>query len=302
VWTREEQDSIAIPYYVTWLGSRFFAGGSGGAIAHSADGVTWTGISGSPLGSDIVESIAWNGSNLYVAGSRNGKIAWSADGATWTLVTDSTFGNGSFMSKVVASIAWGNSKFVAAGSSGRMAWSSDGATWYEVTSSTFGTTGITDIIWTGSRFVAVGGNKIAYSTDGTSWTQVTTANKPSSFSTAKSLQGLAWDGSGKLVAAGGGGVIIYSTDHGTSWTQVPDSTFSISIAGITWGGDRFIAVGRTAMASSPDGVNWTTLTDPDRIFYSSDNLQKIAYGAGVFVTAVRFGLSSGCIAYSNKQQ
>lgn len=68
---------------------------------------------------------------------------------------------------------------------------------------------------------------------------------------------------------------------------------------VTFGADRFVAVGADTIVTSPEGVTWTSRALP-----STANLQSVAYGQGVFVAVGYQGvaLSSSDGATWKKQQ
>lgn len=64
------------------------------------------------------------------------------------------------------------------------------------------------------------------------------------------------------VAVGEGGLILYSSNHGTNWTAAA-TTATRDFGGVAWGGGTFVAVGGNGNGSgvqvftSPNGVAWT---------------------------------------------
>jgi hypothetical protein len=77
---------------------------------------------------------------------------------------------------------------------------------------------------------------------------------------------LATDGKGTLVTVGAAGTTAYSTDGGRTWTVVASVVGTADLLAVIWAGgsiNLFIAVGRNnagaaAIATSPDGINWTS--------------------------------------------
>jgi hypothetical protein len=282
---------------VIWTGAKFVVVGSGGKIASSPDGVSWTQTGSSGFGtlSNAINGIAWSGSKFVAVGA-GGKMAASPDGETWTLVTTSPLG-----ANAINGIAWNASKFVAVGAYSGLAYSQDGETWTAVNMNNIVGSpilAIKGVVWDGGQFIAFGANKIARSTDGVTWTGVAVENLPSPFTSSVSLQDLAWNGT-KLVAVGYLGTIIHSADNGASWTAVTDSPFgSININGIVWDGGKFISIGDSGkMAASTDGEVWTTLVDESEAIGATDKLLKIACGNGTYIIS-----GQGFIAYSGAQE
>jgi hypothetical protein len=242
----------------------------------------WTIGSSSALGTDSIAAMAYGGGR-FVAGGNNGKMAYSSNGTTWTPVSDSKFG-----ATYITTMAYGAGKFVAGGYNGKMAYSSDGVTWTPVSDSTFETTigyAIASVIYADNKFVAADNHgNIAHSTDGITWTRVG--------NTTFGVAGMAY-GSGKFVAAGGQKA-AYSA-NGVSWTQINSSALvATNVTAITYGGDRFVAVGDSGnkAAYSSDGVTWTPVSDS--AFPSGNSVFAITYAGGKFVA----GGYNGIITYS----
>jgi len=104
------------------------------------------------------------------------------------------------------------------------------------------------------------------------------------------LNGVASDGSGRLVAVGAVGAIRVSDDHGTSWTN-RDANVSYDLNAVGWTGSQWIAVGghyndTCVILTSPDGTDWTTTCLADGMFA----LHGVASGASTSVAAGRHGL------------
>jgi hypothetical protein len=225
---------------------------SGGKIAYSTDGTSWTAVTDTTFRNASIYAIAY-GNGTFVAVGQSGRMATSTDGVTWTAVTytSSTFWqyySGSENKQVTASIygiAYGNGKFVAVGS---------------------------------------GGGKMAYSADATSWTALSTIS--TTFDNAISINGIAY-GNGMFVAVGSSGKMAYSTD-GASWTAVSNSTFgnTIDIGAIAYGNGKFVAVGEYGrMATSANGASWTAVGTAS----NTSDIYAIAYGNGMFVAGGEYG-------------
>ena len=266
--------------------------------------------------------VAWGGGRFVAVGLKIGDsyikelIVHSTDGTTWT-AAPSVVGT-----HILRGVAWGSGRFVAVGSSldgvlgGRLRstgvgmHSTDGATWSAALGigeagdavSTYLVLfyGLTRVTWGGGRFVAVGNRRdgdrtvgvIVHSTDGATWT---VASGVDGFD---SLSGVAWGG-GRFVAVGsitetdpsGGyglisGVVLRSTD-GLTWTSASVVDGTTSLARVTWGGGRFVAVGSrrdgdrsvAVIVHSTDGATWTAASGVDGF----DNLSGVAWGGGRFV-------------------
>ena len=87
------------------------------------------------------------------------------------------------------------------------------------------------------------------------------------------------------MAVGSQGTILHSSD-GDSWTVA--SSTADWLRGVTWNGERFVAVG-SHIVHSTDGEQWSAATDPA----TSISLQNVAWGAGRFVAV------SGVLVHSS---
>lgn len=242
-----------VAFAVASSGTMWVAGGRGTdvALATSSDGAVW-----SPVvygtGVNFVRGIAWNGSMWVAVGQSPGValFASSLDGRTWTPATSipPNMGMGRF-------VAW-NGSYWLAGTNNALLRSSDGAVWTIVTTAPFNLMGgALAGAWNGSRWVVVGttasGAGVATSQDGVIWTtQLNVVQQP---------RGVAWNGSSWLVA--GSGATATSSD-GSTWATHPTVH---SFSNVAWTGTTWIGAGSTQfapLATSPDGVTWTPVTDP----------------------------------------
>lgn len=252
----------------------------------------------------VIETVAHNGSNLWVAAGTNGQIATSPDGTTWTqqannfLSTDSieilTFGNGIWVAGAIA----GTSLFTST--------STDGITWTARTSTPFNAaSGHGSMVFGGGQFVVFVNSQYGTSPDGVAWTLQT------SFSFGNTNQSpdghhLIFDGVNYVVTLEGPG----STTEIASSTDGINFTTNSVAAGITWsnnatGGIAFsgslYVVGQGNGTTKPQGASGnsvSTITTPVNFnfpnsFRSADICSSIAYGNGMFVAlSERSGASS----------
>jgi hypothetical protein len=130
----------------------------------------------------------------------------------------------------------------------------DVATWLDRTPAGL-TTGLNDVAWNGSLFVAVGDlGKIVSSPDGITWTLRTSGS-------TQRLNGVTWDGS-RFLAVGDGGTIL-SSSNGSSWSSLHNGADGVWLHDVSYSGTRYVAAGslypaNTAyMLTSVDGVTWT---------------------------------------------
>jgi predicted small lipoprotein YifL len=124
-------------------------------------------------------------------------------------------------------------------------------------------------------FVAAGNSSlfsgIVSSTDGSiSWTP--SNNTP----TNANLNALTYN-SGKFLAVGDGGAILYSTD-GATWASVTSGTIS-DLYAVSNKGSGFIATGANGtLLTSGDGINWVAGNSG-----TTNTLYGITYGNGIYV-------------------
>jgi hypothetical protein len=244
-------DSNSI-YAAAYSGGTCLIAGAAGNLCTSIDGTAWTQRTSGFSTTDILAAI-YAGAKWVIAGASD-TIATSPDGSAWTAYTGA-LGGGS----AVNALTYGNSVYVAAGAGAKLFTSATAlsGSW---TSRTSGFTA--DIIYglayaligATHTFVAVGaGGKIASSTDGSAaaWTLRTSP-------VAGDLKAVAY-GAGRFVAAGVGGVFVYSSD-GTTWYQADDCTAgaTYTINAITYSNGLFVAVSQSSkILTSPDGLVWT---------------------------------------------
>ena len=153
--------------------------------------------------------------------------------------------------------------------------SGDGQRWQEA-SYTATRYRLSDVAWSGERFVAVGGlrdeSAIVYSSDGNRW------QRARDRAISKGLDAVVWNGE-RFVAVGYDGSIVYSRD-GDRWETATDSATAEALRDIVWNGTRFVAVGHHGViVHSTDGDRWKPASrpavplrarakdDPHRVFY-----------------------------------
>ena len=218
----------------------------------------------------------------YVAVGANGTVMTTRDLANWTVQT-------SGVGHRLNSVAGSGSRFVAIGDNssgeGVVITSTDGASW-TVSYTTGACQGtvcsapsmLSKVIWTGTRFVAVGQERISpsegspgvyalilTSPDGLTWTQQaarTILLGQPSVGPESGMKSVAWSG-GLLVTVGMG-----PDDYPAAWTSADAETwtrrtvpgyFGQNLRDVTWGLGKFVAVGwggTPAVFSSSDGIIW----------------------------------------------
>ena len=163
---------------------------------------------------------------------------------------------------------------MAVGGGGAIAIGIDGQNWSSPSSGTIN--GLNGIVWSGSRFVAVGGAGTGVGTivvtgseDPSSWTLPTTTP-----SINRILRGIAWSGN-RFVAVGDNGTILTSA-NGDNWDFAGVGTTTAALYSITWSGSRFVAVGTNMILTSADGITWSPVA-------ITGDFRSIAWSGSQFV-------------------
>ena len=224
-------------------------------------------VAGVSFAQRVGDTVQYAGSN-YTVTAINGddvtmrKVVAQGDGPiNWTAVASSPFGTSD-----VIDVAYGNNTWVAVANEGKVAYSSDGRTWTLVTwtaamPTPFGTSNnqMYAVAFGNGIFIAVGRQGMASSPDGRTWTKIGTSNP----------NNLAFGG-GRWVAVGGAGGTAYSTDNGSTWTNVSaGDVFGTSTAAnrsgifsVAYGNNRWIIGGDGGrMATSSNGASWTAVAN-----------------------------------------
>ena len=197
--------------------------GSGtNTIAHSTDGISWTGL-GTSIFSTSGNSVEWNGELWVAVGEGTNTIAYSTDGINWT---NSSNGNTIFTTKVKG-VSWNGNMWVATGNgTNSIAYSYDAITWTAAGptgNSLFHQTNgiVNDVGWNGEKWIAVGkGANERNFTQRTGIVGSTPSTTPQWWSVVSSADGT------KLVACvGQQGNIYTSTDSGATWSAIDSSGF-----------------------------------------------------------------------------
>lgn len=241
VWNIAYTGDVHMPNSSVWDGTRFTVVGEDGVLI-SPDGFQWKKVTTSPKFMKPY-SIAWDGSEYCVSGE-NGLIAVSKDAITWEYKNSPQMGEyirAAWNGKEIVVVQFGTDEILR---------SPDGEIW--VDGHTGGTKfGFRDIIWDGTRFIAVGQcGKILLSSDGRSWQSADT-----NVEEYKDLHSIVYNGQ-QYVAVGDYGVILHSTD-GISWSKALQQE-DIHLWDVAFGNNRFVAVGQDGVIMTSDnGTNWT---------------------------------------------
>ena len=153
----------------------------------------------------------------------------------------------------------------------------DVTTWLDRTPANL-VTGLNDVVWSGSLFVAVGDvGKIVTSPDGITWTTRTSG-------TTQTLQGVYWDGS-RFLAVGDGATIL-SSANGTNWSTLHTGAAEVRLQAVSYSGTRYVAAGSLSnsayMLTSVNGVTWTeNLSVPQ----NGRSISGLAWSGQLFVAS-----------------
>ena len=172
-----------------------------------------------------------------------------------------------------AATASSGSIVVAIGGTGTAASTPDGDSWTSRTIASLGAGTWSAVTYGNGTFVAIstGNNVTSYSTNGIVWTAG--GNLPASTTWTSVAYG-----NGRFVAiASGGRSVAYSLDKGVTWVAAnPGMPSSQAWTTVRYGQGLFFAVATSATvgATSPDGINWTSVAMPG----SSTNWTGLAFG------------------------
>ncbi len=298
-------------FYVTSLGD---------TAASSPDGVNWTLRDGSYLSVDVTntsqnaipasttartlpsasywQDVLWDGSKFvaigYDSGSSLGSYATSTNGTTWTGGTIAQSGTNWEYTALAYN---GTNQYVALiggnGGTNDLATSTNGTTWSTVANALPANSYWKQVIWDGSKYVALRADSanVATSSNGTTWAGSAVSGGSSD------ATGIAYGsigGTGYYVIVSGGSstsqVASYST-NGTSWTSgntLPSADLWSSVA---YGNSRFVAVAgnigtaTTKAAYSTNGTSWTAGTMPGaaarwiKVIYTGTGFLAFAYNS-----------------------
>jgi hypothetical protein len=251
-WTSAISSPIGQVNGIAWNGSYWVAVGVGATkIATSLDGITWTGRGGTVVDEiDGLNGVAWNGSYWVAVGvGPNNTIITSPDGIIWT-------GRGLVFSYRGLTVASNGSYWVAGGEgTNTLVTSPDGINWTRRNSSII--TRVKSVAWNGSYWVAVGEGSASIETspDGINWTTRGSG-------TMNVLRKVAWNGSFWIVLEDYPSSNIRSSSDGINWTPLSSTSLEWNYD-IIWNGSLWVVVGgNSTLATSPNGINWTSTNIP----------------------------------------
>lgn len=141
------------------------------------------------------------------------------------------------------------------------------------------------VAWTGSRLFAVGKTGSVYtSTNGSSWAPTTGGT-----GTSSDLYGVA-SLNGTVVVVGANNTLLYSTNDGASWQAATSPLASGSYVGVAASPSKFLAVNGANAVQSSDGINWTSSST------GNGGLAAVAWAVDKFVvTGYRSTSPAGAI-------
>ena len=176
----------------------------------------------------------------------SGSVGTSSDGLTWS------FTNYGAAGADYVNVAFGNARFIVVPSlsTGGLI-STNGTTWSAITLPTDASRQSSSFVFgNGVFFLPTFTSNNLQTTDGTTWTAVTVG-------ASAVVRYACFDGK-RFVAYNTGSATVYSSTDLTTWVTATLPFNANSVAGI---GGKLVAVSSTGqMATSPDGVNWTTRT------------------------------------------
>jgi len=234
---------------IAYGNNRFIAVGDGGKMASSTDGKAWTTLGTiAAFGTSDISDIAY-GNNRFFAVGDGTKSAYSTDnGSTWTSVNGTAGATNLFgdSGARISRIVYGKDRFLAYGynTSAKIPmyrnsiettnWQGNPISSYDWT----GTATISGLVFGNDYFIAVGNNgnvwKMDVSSSGYSWTKITTL--PSGIGTDTISKAAC--GSGKLFVFTSTSKGAWSSDNGSTWTEVP----YVDMLRMAYGAGRFVAV------------------------------------------------------------
>jgi len=244
----------------------------------SNDGITWNpGMAGSPTPSAItnsLSSVAVNAQGYFVAVGAAGPIYYSSTGTSWTATSTPASG---YLNAITANTQ-GN--FIAVGDNGLVVainsnnWSVNTSTISELAGVSLNTVNVSA---TGT-YLITSGSTAMYSNDGNNWNAINN-NMPSS-----ELLDMTANPQGILVAVGENGLILTSSNKGSTWTNETNSSYTQNLTAVANGNNQFVAVGKAGtVLQSTGGNNWTeapNLPGNDDLYSVAANLQGMMVAVG----------------------
>lgn len=270
---------------IAWANSEYVAVGAGGTVLTSADGINWSDhspASGPVNASDLLTSIAWNGSTFAVSsfgdpnnvsfaylGAAISTNANPDDAKKWKLRYSDAV-SGTFLGHVL----WDGSSFVTAGSGGTVLTSADGTNW---TAQNAGTSGeITAIVNGGNMLLAAADDSSLVASDltGVAWTTRSQTIAQSAF---EEFTNAIWNGN-QFAAVSDAGA-FYTSPDGLDWA-LQGFPFPFFPSGVAWGDGHYVVVGDDSIYLSADGSTWNKVTGDETV---GIEFERVRWGNGSFI-------------------
>lgn len=229
-WTKVSFTGFYHPYpKVIWTGTRFMMMGRGTALV-STNGVDWT-----PM------NYSWNSTAMKCLTWFAGKAI--AAGESYILVEQGNgFTPGKAIAGTVSALVSNGTELLAIGTNATMA-SSNGSDWQTLDPDPVTQDRLADVVHTPTGFVACGdAGKYFRSTDGETWIEQPHDDFPKINTMIQTDVGIVGVGKG----------LVHSPD-GSSWTCKADSREYLGVAA---GNGVIVAVSRTDLAVSTNGIDW----------------------------------------------
>ena len=230
------------------------------------------------------------GGVVYRYDDGSGKFSW-ASGKKGTVPPSAWTKSESDVSRNINGLSYGLNKYVGAGEDGLIVYSQDGIGWTEIKTDSDPIAMVTYRAITygyGDKFVAVGSrNNLA------TIKPIVLYSSDGIEWSSKSLADVASRylfavayGNGMYITGGTGGDMAYSPD-GINWTKISNNGFTGNIKGIAYGDGWFVAVSDgKEIGCSRDGLSWTTGTTA---IGGVTYIEGVAYGNGMFVAISQGG-------------
>ena len=237
------------------------AGGGGGPILRSVDGVSWEVVLD---GNYYLKQVKYL-NEAFIAVGFSGRIYYSTDGYNWQTYDAPTNGNGA-----LRDIAFNGTTYVAVGDLGTIVISDDLKSWSKVEADV--KHDIRAVEFAEGKFIAAGTYGILLtSSDGWNWSPITV-------STHRAIYGVTYGDNG-YIAVGVDGV--YISEDAKRWAPIPQQITS-GLFAVTFGQGKYIAGGRNGrIYLSFNGTDWEDLNEHGHDLYNLKYLnQKVFVAVG----------------------
>jgi hypothetical protein len=277
-----------------FVDDRFFAFGAEGAVWTSPDGANWV---RAWSGIQVGLKAACRGAGVFVVVGEQGTVLVSPDGVEWSRVDLDGAPD-------LTAVAYGADRFVALGGNPLAGFTSPDGTHWTSRGLLESVGEISDLIWTGNHFTAVGGEfnpstgqtrTTLHSADGLTWIVDTRDGVQLRCLAQGDHRTVAVGGTGYLWASWGSSELSWDGIH---WARNQD--YVTRMDSVAYGDGRFVAAGVETgrvyafhyFLVSRDGVFWEKHLQPE---YAHADV--LAYGRGRFVALARGGSGSPAPAH-----